>query len=264
MANRFSTAGSTAGSRFPGLAGFKILLGLSQLGPLDVYAMVDAPIILDPDTGLALTGLSAGINFGGGITPPDSAKDLTKVAQGTFSPTLSQWESQLAGDVADQASTGASWTNPPTLLTISGGATLFDAYASTDSFELTGNIAFDTTGKLLASGTVTLGGSIKVQGSVYHRPLAGRFGESRARDERDGAGRYADRDGLRQVDFEFDGPVLNAVQVPTGSSTPQLGDGLVLDGSDGLRVGPEHQLEQHLVHGRVLGEAEHDRSGRVQ
>src|SRR5262249_38727881 len=35
------------------------------------------------------------------------------------------------------------------------------------------------------------------------------------------------------VDFEFDGPVFKPVQLPTGSSTPQLGTELVLDGTTG-------------------------------
>ncbi|MHB1557670.1 MAG: beta strand repeat-containing protein [Isosphaeraceae bacterium] len=76
--------GIDGGVDIAGLAGFQIMLGISSLGPLDVYAMVDAPIILDPDTGLALTDLSAGVNFGGGITPPTSAKDLGAATQGVF------------------------------------------------------------------------------------------------------------------------------------------------------------------------------------
>ncbi len=44
------------------------------------------------------------------------------------------------------------------------------------------------------------------------------------------------------VNFEFDGPVFNATQVPTGSSTPQLGDGLVLDGSTGYGSAPNIDL----------------------
>ena len=234
--------GIDGGVDIAGLAGLQIMLGLSSLGPLDVYAMVDAPIILDPDTGLALTGLSAGINFGGGITPPDSAKDLTTVAKSLFAPTLSQWESQLAGDVADQISSGASWTNPPTLLTIQGGATLFDAYASTDSFELTGNIAFDTTGKLLASGTVTLGGSIKVQGSVYIDLSQVASGKAELEMNVTAPADTPIVTAYGTVDFEFDGPVFNAVQAPTGSSTPQLGDGLVLDGSTGYGSAPNIDL----------------------
>ena len=226
--------GIDGGVSIPGLAGLQIMLGISSLGPLDVYAMVDAPIILDPDTGLAITGLSAGINFGGGITAPDSAKDLNTVAKGIFAPTLSQWETQLAGDVADLASTGASWTNPPSLLTISGGATIFDAYASTDAFELTGNIAIDTTGKLLASGTVTMGGSIKVQGSVYIDLSQIASGKAVLEMEVTAPADTPIVTAYGTVDFELDGPVFNAVQAPTGSSTPSLGDGLVLDGKTGF------------------------------
>jgi hypothetical protein len=225
-----------------GLAGLQIRLGLSQLGPLDVYAMVDAPIILDPDTGLAITDLSAGINFGGGISAPDSAADLTKVATGAFSPTLSQWETDLAGDVANQVSSGASWTNPPKLLTIQGGATIFDAYASTDSFELTGNVAIDTTGKLLASGTVTMGGSIKVQGSVYIDLSQVKTGNAVLEMNVTAPADNPIVTAYGTVDFELDGPVFNSVQVPTGSSTPQLGDGLVLDGGTGYGSAPNINL----------------------
>ena len=226
--------GIDGGVSIAGLAGFKIMLGLSQLGPLDVYAMVDAPIILDPDTGLALTGLSAGINFGSGINAPGGAANLTKVAQGIFSPTLSQWESQLATDVQDQISSGSSWTNPPTLMTIQGGATLFDAYASPDAFELSGNIAFDTQGRLLASGTVTMGGSIKVEGSVYIDLSQVASGKAVLEMNITAPADTPIVTAYGTVDFELDGPVFNSVQVPTGSSTPQLGDGLVLDGSTGF------------------------------
>ncbi len=234
--------GIDGGVSIAGLAGFQIMLGLSSLGPLDIYAMVDAPIILDPDTGLAITGLSAGINFGGGLTTPDSAKDLTQVAQSVFAPTLSQWESQLATDVADQISSGATWANPPTLLTIQGGATLFDAYASPDAFELSGNIAFDTTGKLLASGTVTLGSEIKVEGSVFIDLSQVASGKAELLMNVTAPADTPIVTAYGSVNFEFDGPVFNAVQVPTGSSTPQLGDGLVLDGSTGYGSAPNIDL----------------------
>ena len=255
--------GIDGGVDIAGLAGFQIMLGLSSLGPLDVYAMVDAPIILDPDTGLALTDLSAGINFGGGLTPPDSAKDLTKVAQSAFAPTLSQWESQLAGDVADQISSGASWTDPPTLLTIQGGATLFDAYASTDSFELTGNIAFDTTGKLLASGTVTMGGSIKVQGSVFIDLSQVASGKAELEMNVTAPADTPIVTAYGTVDFEFDGPVFNAVQVSDRFVDAPARRWTGARRQHGLRLGPEHRPEQHLVHGRVLGPAERDRAGGV-
>ncbi len=234
--------GIDGGVSIAGLAGFQIMLGLSSLGPLDIYAMVDAPIILDPDTGLAITGLSAGINFGGGLATPDSAKDLGQVAQSVFAPTLSQWESQLTGDVADQISSGASWTNPPTLLTIQGGATLFDAYASPDAFELSGNIAFDTTGKLLASGTLVMGASIDVQGSAFIDLSQVASGKAVLMLNVDTPANTPIVTAYGTVDFQFDGPVFNATQVPTGSSTPQLGNGLALDGSTGYGSAPNIDL----------------------
>ncbi len=225
--------GIDGGLDFAGLAGFEIRLGISQLGPLDVYAKVDAPIILEPDTGLAITDLSAGINFGSGLTTPSSAANLGTAAAGVFAPTLTQWESQLAADVQDQVASNASWSNPPTLLTIQGGATLFDAYASPDAFEVTGNIAFDTTGKLLISGTAALGGSIKVNASAFIDLSQVASGKAKLLIDVTAPADGPIINTYGEVDFEFDGPVLNPVLVPAGSSAPQLGTGLVLDGSTG-------------------------------
>ena len=247
--------GIDGGLNFAGLAGFEIRLGLSQDGPLDVFAEVDAPIILDPDTGLAVTNLSAGINFGSPLTTPDSAKDLGAAAQGILSPTLTQWESQLAADVANNAKVDASWDKPPTLLTIQGGATIFDAYASTDAFELTGNIAFDTTGKLLASGTVTLGGSVKVNGSVFIDLSQIASGKAELLINVTAPADTPIVTAYGEVDFEFDGPVLNPVQVPSGSSTPQLGTGLVLDGSTGYGSAANINLNNSSFTRRILGQA---------
>ena len=120
--------------------------------------------------------------------------------------------------------------------------TLFDAYASTESFELTGNIAFDTTGKLLASGTVTLGGSIKVQGSVFIDLSQVASGKAELEMNVTAPADTPIVTAYGTVDFEFDGPVFNAVQAPTGSSTPQLGDGLMLDSSTGYGSAPNIDL----------------------
>ena len=225
-----------------GLAGFEIRLGLSQDGPLDIYAKVDAPIILDPETGLALTDLSAGINFGSGLQTPTSAKDLNSVTNAVLSPTLSQWESQLAADVAGQVAAKASWNDLPSLMTIQGGVTIYDAYASTDSFELTGDIAFDTTGKLLATGIVTVGGSLKVQGSVFIDLSQVASGKAELLMDVSAPAGTPIVTEYGSVSFQFDGPVFNAVQVPTGSSTPQLGTGLSLNGTTAYGTTPNIDL----------------------
>ena len=186
-----------------------------------------------PTPGWRLRAWAQGINFGAPLTTPDSAKDLGTATQSTFSPTLAQWESQLATDVANNVKSGASWSKPPTLMTIQGTATVFDAYASTESFELTGAIAFDTTGKMLASGTVTLGGSIQVQGSVFIDLSQVASGDAKLLMNVTAPAKTPIVTAYGEVDFEFDGPVLSPIQVPTGSSTPQLGTGIALDGSTG-------------------------------
>ncbi len=62
-ANRYLYGGVEASLDLAGLGGFTVMLGLSQLGPLDAFVEADVPILLDPDSGLALTGLYAGIEF---------------------------------------------------------------------------------------------------------------------------------------------------------------------------------------------------------
>ncbi len=84
---------------------------------------------------------------------------------------MAQWQAQLASQVATQAQQAASGQDSFDVLdepmVIEGGATLYDAYASTDAFELTGNILFDTTGKFEVSGTLTIGTAVSLQGAIY-------------------------------------------------------------------------------------------------
>ena len=61
--------GIEAGLDIEGLAGFEIRLGISQYGPLDAFVEVNAPIILDPDSGLAVTDLYGEVLFDDPLTP---------------------------------------------------------------------------------------------------------------------------------------------------------------------------------------------------
>ncbi|MFI5457325.1 MAG: LamG-like jellyroll fold domain-containing protein [Isosphaerales bacterium] len=226
--------GIDGGIEIAGLGGVELRLGLSQNGPLDASVRADAPIIVDPETGLALTGLRGGIKFDDTLTTPDSAKDLSKLVHQQFGDlTLDEWKTELAGQVATQAATGGSWTNLGTNFVINAGATLFDAYASTYAFQLNGDIAFDTTGKILASGDVTLGNTVKVQGSVFLDLSQVASGKATIMINVTAPADYPIVTAYGSLNFEFDGPVLSPVQVPSGSSTPQLGTGLVLDGATG-------------------------------
>ncbi len=171
VANRYLYGGVEASLDLAGLGGFTVMLGLSQLGPLDAFIEADVPILLDPDSGLALTGLYAGIEFDTTLPALTSAQQL--VNNPALEPlnqlTVQQWQDQLASQVATQAQQVASGSfnvlaEP---MVIEGGATIYDEYASTYAFELTAGIMFDTTGKIEATGTLTIGDSVSLKGAIY-------------------------------------------------------------------------------------------------
>ncbi len=165
--------GIEAGLDIEGLAGFEVRLGISQNGPLDAFVEVNAPIILDPDSGLAVTDLYGEVLFDDPLTgiaqPITSAGELLNNAQFTKpdSQTLQQWEDQLGQQVMSQASSSNPWDPFSQPITIKAGATLFDAYATTNAFELNGNLVLCTNGILEASGVLTVGDSISLTGAAY-------------------------------------------------------------------------------------------------
>ena len=159
--------GIEAGIDIAGM-GLQVMMGLSQDGPLDAFVEVDAPIILDPDSGLALTDLYAGIEFNDALPTLTSAQQLVNNPALTAlnQLTLVQWQSQLASQVARQTS-GAGFGVLSDPMIIEGGATIYDAYALTDAFELSGSLFFDTTGKIELSGKLTVGTAVSLKGAIY-------------------------------------------------------------------------------------------------
>src|SRR5208283_2755626 len=83
------------------------------------------------------------------------------------SQTLQQWEDLLGQQVMNQASSGDPWDPFRQPVTIEAGATLLDAYATTNAFELNGNVVICTNGILEASGMLTVGDSISLTGAAY-------------------------------------------------------------------------------------------------
>ena len=65
----------------PGVGTIAISLGFSNLGPLSIYLSytASAPLIIDPDSGLAIVGLSGGVAFDTSMETPTSATDLPGV-----------------------------------------------------------------------------------------------------------------------------------------------------------------------------------------
>ncbi len=234
VAHHYLYGGIDGGLNLAGLGGFEIRLGISQFGLLDAYVDVNAPIILDPDTGLALTNLHGGIDFGASLPSITNAKDLK--TNPAFTPpgqqTLAQWEALLAIQMANVASGVASGESPISALTssmtIDAGATLYSAYATTNAFRLDGDLIFDTTGKIEAAGTLTLGDEVSLQGAVY-------FDLSQVASGKAQILMYADAPAQAPIatiygglGFQFGGPTPTASQ---GATTPSLGTGLTLNGT---------------------------------
>ena len=164
------------------LSGFEIRIGLTQYGPLSIYVEGSVPggIILDPDSGLAITNFRGGVTFGQGLptitlSDPIAATDALQLRQPGFSPpnqlTLAQWQTQLAAQVATLYQNGNNsdgWSNlGSSTITFSAGATLYDAYATQNAFKVDADILFDTSGKFLVVGVATFGNSLTLGVKIY-------------------------------------------------------------------------------------------------
>jgi len=150
--------------------GFDIKIGVSELGPLEMFISVSAPLILEPVSGLAISNLRGGISFG---NPIESITDPEELADAEFETpadlTALQWAAQLKRQVAAQVDSGVTWedfdeafANPETIR-ISAGASLASAYATNTTFhadvditaDLSGKFIFNAAGKL-ANDTIDL------------------------------------------------------------------------------------------------------------
>ena len=168
-------AGIEGGLSFGGMAGFNIRIGLSQFGPLQVYVEADVPIPLG-DTGLFLSDFRGGITFGTSfpdiLSSPPVVSDALKLGGPAFSSpdslTAAQWQAQLEAQVVKQIHQGQTggFTFPSSgPFIIQAGLTLYDV--NPDVFNVTGDIFFDTSGKILVIGTATVGDSISVGAKVF-------------------------------------------------------------------------------------------------
>jgi hypothetical protein len=92
--------------------GFHLRLGLSEKGPLSAYISIDAPIILEPTSGLTIDNFRGGITFNALPFPTiDTTAGLDSVASQLRSPRfrpagelkVEQWQAQLEQQVINQA-----------------------------------------------------------------------------------------------------------------------------------------------------------------
>ncbi|MGO9478591.1 MAG: hypothetical protein ACLQAH_13200 [Limisphaerales bacterium] len=169
--------GVSGGATIPGVGGVQIYIGFSSLGPLTVYMSAEFPLILDPDTGIAIGGFSGGITFDYSIPTPSQPQDLASISLSPSGLTLSQWQQQLRDQTVTQYTAGSGGTNLSAEYSqpfvIEAGVTLYDAYASADSFTITGTIAIQidpaqpNETKIFMEGTATFGGSLNFNAYLY-------------------------------------------------------------------------------------------------
>ncbi len=177
VANSIMYVGVAGGAMIPGVGGVEIYIGFSSLGPLTVYVSAQFPLILDPDTGIAIGGFSGGVIFDYTIPTPGKPQDLATTVISPAGITISQWQMQLRDQTVTQytASGGgsdlsAAYSQP---FVIEAGITLYDAYLTADAFTITGNIAIQinpsspNSVKIFVSGTATFGASVSFNAYLY-------------------------------------------------------------------------------------------------
>jgi hypothetical protein len=165
-----------------GRAGFKVAIGLSELGPLDVLVSVQTPngILLDPNTGLSINNFTGGVEFDKWLPSYTDPADLRKLRDTIKNPTgdMTTWSTQLPSQVLTQyiASNGQSQSAASVFsqpMIIEGSADVFSAYLSQNVFSGTLEFALSTpasgeTGpKLFASGTLDFFTKLHMSASLY-------------------------------------------------------------------------------------------------
>ena len=87
-----------------GAAGVSIAIGVSELGPLNVYVSASSPVVLDPASGFAVTNFHAGVTFNASLP---SITDPFQLRNTAFTPIAAltdvQWLDALKLSVVNQA-----------------------------------------------------------------------------------------------------------------------------------------------------------------
>jgi uncharacterized Zn-binding protein involved in type VI secretion len=139
---------------FNGWSGFEIQLGISTLGPLQVYLSVAAPVVIEPTSGLAITNFRAGVTFNN-VLP--SITDARELRSSEFKPadnlTFGEWLVRLEISIANQVKSGVrddAWAFFKQNIRIEGGCTVFNVYAGTATLSLDADVLISTDGKFVA------------------------------------------------------------------------------------------------------------------
>ncbi|MCK4276522.1 MAG: hypothetical protein KAX78_08410, partial [Phycisphaerae bacterium] len=128
--------------------GFKLMFGLSELGPLMAYVKADVPILLEPNSGLTLSGFRGGITFNASAFP--NITDPVDLRSPMFKPARSltdaEWLTSLQQLVVNQMG-----GNPGYLFTIDPADHSASSSAWVTSLDL-GSLPIPFRDELLARG----------------------------------------------------------------------------------------------------------------
>ena len=170
--------GLQGGFSMAGLAGFTIRIGLSELGPLQVFLNVEIPggILLEPISGLTINDFSAGVEFF--KTLPSIEDPFALRGQAFGLPTnmsADTWLASLQSQVALQAKTlstnpsmngfAAAFTAP---MLITGSARIYSIYTSQAVFNGLVTVMISTDGKLMIHGQLNFAdNNLSISGRLY-------------------------------------------------------------------------------------------------
>ncbi|HEX5858381.1 MAG TPA: hypothetical protein VFY91_09765, partial [Microbacterium sp.] len=161
-----------------GMAGFGIRIGLSELGPLQVYLSVNVPggILLEPVSGLTINDFAGGVEFFKTLPSIDDPMALRGSAfQLPTVLTADEWLLSLQQQVAAQAKTisanpgqsgfAAAFSAP---MVITGSAKIYSIYTSQSVFNGQVIVKISTDGKILIVGTLNFAAdNISISGRLY-------------------------------------------------------------------------------------------------
>nr|NLI49984.1 hypothetical protein [Propionibacterium sp.] len=170
--------GIEGGFAIAGMAGLTIRLGLSELGPLQVFLNVEVPggVMLVPQIGLVMNDFAAGVEFFKSLPSLSDPFALRgPVGNLPSAQTADQWMQGLRQQVAAQAKTlaehpemngfFAAFTAP---MTITGSARVYSIYTSQQVFNGQVVVKISTDGKLLIIGKLNFAANqVSLSGRLY-------------------------------------------------------------------------------------------------
>ena len=176
--DRVFFVGIQGGYEMPGMVGFTIRLALSELGPLGVTITSAVPggIIIEPISGLALNDFTGGVEFFKSLPSVTNPSDLRLIPSASGSDldagawldsvklqVVTQYKKIKTGAI--EAGFTAAFTSP---MIISGGAKVFDAYATKESFNGDVEFQISTDGKFLLRGTLNFASDLlSLKATIY-------------------------------------------------------------------------------------------------